>query len=203
MVFDLDGVLVDSEGLAWDAWRTVLAPWGIEVTADDIAAVTGRSFGDGYTHFADRGLPSEQEIARHLNETTGRLFEAYLEAFDDAFDTVEALHLRGVPMAVASSSSRRRLDISLRAAGLEGWLPITAAGDEVDHGKPAPDVYLLAAERLGEDPSSCVAVEDTQIGVASARAAGMFVVAVQRGDVTLQADVVIPRLTPAAVLHES
>lgn len=202
MVFDLDGVLVDSEGLAWDAWRSVLAPFDIAVTAEDIATVTGRTLADGYTHFAARGLPPEPEFTRELEEATVMLFEAYLEAFDDAFDVAEALHRRGIPMAVASSSNRRRLEVSLRAAGMEPWFAVTAAGDEVRSGKPAPDVYLLAAERLGVEPAACVAVEDTQIGVTAARAAGMFVIAVQRTTEALDADVVVPRLTPAVVLQE-
>ncbi len=202
MIFDLDGVLVDSEALAWDAWRSVLAPYDVEVTPEDIAAVTGRTLSDGYAHFAPRGLPPLEEVARALGDTTVDLFEAYLEAFDDAFDTADALRERQVLMAVASSSNRRRLDVSLRAAGMGSWFDVTVAGDEVHRGKPAPDVYLLAAERLGVDPTSCVAVEDTQVGIEAARAAGMLVVAVQRGDTVLEADVVVPRLTPAAVLHE-
>ena len=82
------------------------------------------------------------------------------------------------------------------------WFRATAAGDEVQRGKPAPDVYLLAAERLAVDPTTCIAVDDTQVGIDAARAAGMFVVGVQRGETTLIADAVAPRLIPAAVLRE-
>ena len=202
MVFDLDGVLVDSEGLAWEAWRAVLAPFGVEVTADVIEALTGRTFADAYAHFATRGLPDRARFAVLLETEMARRFESSLEAYEDAFDAVEVLHDRGVDLAVATSSPRARLDSSLRTAGLADWFGATAAGDEVVHGKPAPDVYLLAAERLGVDPKTCAAVEDTQVGIDAAKAAGMFVVGVQRGETALVADAVVPRIIPAAVLHE-
>lgn len=202
MVFDLDGVLVDSENLAWDAWRAVLAPFGIEVTAQDVAAITGRTFDDGYAHFAPRGLPDRGHVGTLLDDEFERRAGRSLLPFEDAFDTVEVLHDRGIPLGVATSSSRARLDTSLDAAGLAVRFGATAAGDEVEHGKPAPDVYLLAAERLGVDPTTCVAVEDTQIGIEAANAAGMFVVAVQRTETRLEADVVVPRLIPAALMQE-
>lgn len=194
--------MIDSEALAWDAWRAVLAPFDIEVTEHDIAMVTGRAFADGYAHFAPRGLPPAETVEAQLTRATVDLFENHLDAFDDAYDTVEAAHERGVRIGVASSSSRQRLDASLRAAGLEGLLTVSAAGDEVTRGKPAPDVYLLAAHRMSVAPGDCVAVEDTQVGIDAARSAGMLVVAVRRGGEDLTADVVVPRLTPASVLHE-
>jgi len=202
VIFDLDGVLVDSESLAWDAWRAVLSPFAIEVTTIDIAAITGRTFADSYAHFAPRGLPDRAQVGDLLDVEIERRLESSLLPFEDAFDVVEVLHDRGVPLAVATSSSRARLDISLDTAGLGDWFGATAAGDEVQRGKPAPDVYLLAAERLAVDPTTCIAVDDTQVGIDAARAAGMFVVGVQRGETTLVADAVVPRLIPAAVLRE-
>ena len=202
VIFDLDGVLVDSEGLAWVAWRAVLSRFDIEVTEEDIATLAGRTFDDDYARFAPRGLPPKSEV-RELVDTEIRVVFSELEAFDDAFDAVEALHMRNVPMAVASSSPAWRVDASLTAVGLAPWLPITAGGDEVELGKPNPEVYLLAAERLGVDPATCIAVEDTPVGIAAAQAAGMTVVGVQRTDVRLTADVVVPRITPAVLLLDA
>lgn len=202
MVFDLDGVLVDSESLAFDAWRAVLKPYGIEVTAEDVAAITGRTFVDSYAHFEPQGLPDPAQVGALLDAQIEHRLQRSLLPFEDAFDAVEVLHDRGVPLAIATSSSRARLDVSIDTAGLAGLFGATAAGDEVELGKPAPDVYLLAAARLGVDPATCVAVEDTQIGVEAAQAAGMYVVAVQRTHARLEADVVVPRLIPAAVLQE-
>ena len=172
------------------------------MSADDVAAITGRTFADSYAHFATRGVPDRTEIAPLLNAEIERRLEGSLLPFEDAYDAAEVLYERSVPMGVATSSSRARLDASLRIAGMEDWFGATAAGDEVNEGKPAPDVYVLAAERMGVDPTTCVAVEDTQVGVDAARAAGMFVVGLQRTAAPLQADAVLPRLIPAAVLRE-
>jgi len=107
-----------------------------------------------------------------------------------------------VPLAVASSSSRRRLAFTLSSTGLDRFFQVVVAGNDVAEGKPAPDIFLEAARRLGFPPEECVAVEDTPAGVEAARRAGMFVVAVQRaGSMDLQrADRVVPSLTPAAVV---
>ncbi len=203
IVFDCDGVLVDSEDLAWSAWRQLLDTHGITLTDHDVALLTGRSDRDAHAHFSQRGeLPDDWW--EQLSEVTFRLFDRHLQAFEDAADTLDALHVRGARMAVASSSPRRRLDRSLGSTGLRSFFEVVVGGDEVDRGKPAPDLFLAAAAALGADPASCVAVEDSPAGIASARAAGMVVVAVERGRYRLEelrkADLVVPRLTPAPLL---
>ncbi len=124
--------------------------------------------------------------------------------YDDALDTAEHLAGLGVPLAVASSSRRRRLDRTLSVTGLDRLFPITVAGDEVEHAKPAPDIFLEAARRLGTHPETCFVVEDTPAGVAAGRAAGMTVVAVLRDRYTPEdlqaADRVVPALIPACVM---
>src|SRR5439155_19797067 len=125
-----------------------------------------------------------------------------LTPFDDAVRTARELHARGVRVAIASSSPRERLDATLRAAGLDDLFEVTVAGDEVEHGKPAPDLFLAAAERLGVPPGECVAVEDSPSGVESALAAGMKVVAVARAPRhrdELNCDTVVDELTAAIV----
>ena len=107
-------------------------------------------------------------------------------------------------MAVASSSPRDRLDRSLAATGLREYFEFVVGGDEVEVGKPAPDLFLAAATGLGVEPETCWAVEDAPAGIAAARAAGMTVIAVERGQFGLEdlraADLVVPRLTPAPFL---
>ena len=182
VIFDCDGTLVDSEPLAWRAWRDVLAGHGYDLRPEDIELTRGRGWPEIHGHFA-KVVPEIGDSARAWEGFSGRLFallEAELTPFDDAIGTARALHQRGVPVAVASSSPRARLDATLRAAGLDELFDVTVAGDEVAHGKPAPDLFLTAAERLGVAPADCVAVEDSPPGVASAIAAGMTVVAVAR-----------------------
>jgi len=205
IVFDCDGVLVDSEQLAWRAWREVLDRCGISLTDEDISLLTGRTDRDAYAHFAARGgLPDYGEFWEELSGITFRLFDRHLLAFEDAADTLEALHMRGAVMAVASSSPRERLDRSLGATGLAGFFDFVVGGDEVPKGKPAPDLFLAAAAGLRVGPTGCWAVEDTPAGITAAKAAGMTVIAVERGQYGVEdlqaAHLVVPRLTPAPFL---
>ena len=205
IVFDCDGVLVDSEELAWRAWRDVLDRYGIELTPEDIALLTGRTDHDAHAHFSQRAaLPDHAAFWEELSEITYPLFDEHLQAFEDAADTLEALADRGARLAVASSSPRERLDRSLAATGLAVYFEFSVGGDEVPHGKPAPDLFVAAAAGLEVDPLECLAVEDTPAGIAAARRAGMTVIAVQRGQYGLDdlrnADLVVPRLTPAPFL---
>jgi HAD superfamily hydrolase (TIGR01509 family) len=205
IVFDCDGVLVDSEQLAWDAWRQILLRYGITLTAEDISLLTGRTDRDAHEHFSRRAeLPDHASFWDELSEVTFKLFDQHLLAFEDAADTLDALQTRGATMAVASSSPRERLDRSLAATGLEAYFEFIVAGDEVAAGKPAPDLFLAAATGLSVEPETCIAVEDAPAGIAAARAAGMTVIAVQRGQFELEdlraADLVVPRLTPAPFL---
>ncbi|MFQ5967640.1 MAG: HAD family hydrolase [Acidimicrobiia bacterium] len=182
VVFDCDGVLVDSEELAWDAWRHVLGNYGIELEASEIAELTGRTEQDAYGYFAARGeLPPYDDFWPELAQAVTARFEAHLLAFQDAESTLAELRELGMPFAVASSSPRERLDMALSRTGLDRLVEVTIAGDEVGKGKPSPDLYLAAAQALDVDPSDCVAVEDTPAGIEAARAAGMTVVAVPRG----------------------
>ena len=126
------------------------------------------------------GLPDGAEVWAGFSGTLFELLESELTPFDDAIGTARELHAAGIPIAIASSSPRARLDATIAAAGLTELFDVTVAGDEVPRGKPAPDLFLAAAAKLGVPPDRCVAVEDSPPGVASALAAGMKVVAVAR-----------------------
>jgi HAD superfamily hydrolase (TIGR01509 family) len=181
VVFDCDGVLVDSEPHSVAAWLAVLGPLGHPATAADVAACTGLGFLPTRAHLAALGsIPPPAELWPLLMSALRASFETGLARFDDAIEAVQELALAGVPLAVASSSPRERLDATLEHAGLIGRFEVTVAGDEVAHGKPAPDVYLAAAAGLGVDAAACLAVEDSGPGAAAAVAAGMRVVGVAR-----------------------
>jgi HAD superfamily hydrolase (TIGR01509 family) len=180
-VFDCDGTLVDSERLSFQAWREVLARHGYELADEDLDATRGRSYPWVHAYFARRAPIPDADAFWPLH--TGRLYELFetdLEVFDDAVATARELKERGVPIAIATGSRRERLDATLRAASLEGLFDATVAQDEVEHAKPAPDLFVRAAELLGVAPEDCVAVEDSPAGVEAALAAGMRVVAVAR-----------------------
>ncbi|MCP3998057.1 MAG: HAD family phosphatase [bacterium] len=181
VVFDFDGVLADSEPLSWQAWADVLAPYGVSIGDDDIVACTGTTSRDTHAHFNQRAeLPPYQEVLAAVDEHRRNAYPTDLGGFGDAIEAVRALAMVGVPLAIASSSSRTNLDIKLRVLDLGRYFEFTVAGDEVENGKPAPDLYRTAVERLGIDAATSVAVEDTAIGADAAAAAGLRTVIVNR-----------------------
>lgn len=206
VVFDCDGVLVDSESLAWEAWRRVLGTYDVEVTEDDMQGLTGRSQSDVYAAFAARGdLPPQPRLDEQISSVLFELFDRGLRVFPDVPRTLEALTENGIRLAVASSSARDRLDRTLALVELTGWFETSVAGDEVENAKPQPDLFLEVARRLGVSPGACVAIEDTPAGVASARGAGMCTIGVLRGDYTgleLGASRVIESLDASSILGE-
>jgi HAD superfamily hydrolase (TIGR01509 family) len=181
VIFDCDGTLVDSEPLARTAWERAMAPYGYAVTDADAEACVGLPFPRVHAYFAERAaLPDVDAMWTEFSGELFTLIDSELVLFDDAVEAARALRARGVPVAVASSSPRERLERTLGRAGLLDAFDIVVAGDEVSRGKPAPDMFLLAAERLGVEPGACVVVEDSPPGVQAGRAAGMFTLAVCR-----------------------
>jgi HAD superfamily hydrolase (TIGR01509 family) len=201
VIFDCDGTLVDSEPLAGAAWRAAVAPFGYAITDADLAACMGTPYARTHAYYAERApLPDAAAFWVEISRELYALIDTQLQPFPDALETVAELRARGVPVGVASSSPRERLDRTLAHVGLS--FAVTVAGDEVEHGKPAPDMFLVAAGRLGLAPERCVVVEDTPTGVAAGRAAGMPVLGVQREPLDLSAaDRVVETLTAAAILE--
>jgi HAD superfamily hydrolase (TIGR01509 family) len=206
VIFDCDGTLVDSEPLARVAWERSLAPHGYEIDDGEYAGLVGLPYARVHAFFAER-VPGLEAPDAFWELYSGRLFELIdteLVPFDDALETVRGLAERGVAVAVASSSPRARLDRTLARAGLADAFAVSVAGDEVAHGKPAPDMFLATAERLGVEPSRCAVIEDSPPGVAAGLAAGMTTVGVARSAAEARAlrdaHVVLERLTPEAVL---
>jgi len=206
VVFDFDGTLADTEPIALAIWEELLARRGYVAAPEDWRLLVGQNFPSFHDYFSERvTLPPPDDL---WAEFSGELFAAFrdrLQPFPDAVETVEALAARRVPMAVASSSPRERLDLAMQLTGFSGIFPTTVAGDEVAAGKPAPDIFEAAAAGLGVAAAACVAVEDSVPGVQSAAAAGMYVVAVARGSRTpgdlAAADVIVDRLA-AGLLTE-
>jgi HAD superfamily hydrolase (TIGR01509 family) len=205
VIFDCDGTLVDSEPLAGRAWALALARHGYELAADGLAGAQGLPFEVVHARFAARTpLPDAEVFWHDYADALMPLLDAELATFPDAIATARGLRERGVPLAVASSSKRARLDRTLARAGLDGLFDVSVAGDEIEHGKPAPDMFLAAAERLGVQPRECVVIEDSPPGVAAGVAAGMATLGVLRDgvaeDALAGAHRIVRELTPAVVL---
>jgi len=202
IVFDCDGVLVDSEPHSVAAWLDLASELGHPATGFDVARCTGLGFVETRAHLATLGpLPPPGELWPQLLEALSRSFGRGLAVFPDAIEVLDAAERRR-KIAVASASPRQRLDLTLEAAGLIDRFRVSVAGDEVLAGKPDPDVYLAALEGLGVEPGAAVAVEDSAPGVTAAHRAGIRVVAVARDAVTrgalaeAGAALVVERLEP-------
>ncbi len=208
VVFDMDGVLIDSEQV-WDGVREALA----------------HERGGRWHPGAQRDMMgmSSPEWSRYMHETIGlpespadinrmvvdRMLQHYAEGppwLPGALDAVRAV-AAAFTLGLASSSNRELIDVVLEAGGIGDLFGATVSSEEVARGKPAPDVYLEAARRLGADPARCVAIEDSHNGIRSAKAAGMACIAIPNerfppGDAAEEADLVlasIRELTPDAV----
>jgi HAD superfamily hydrolase (TIGR01509 family) len=180
-IFDCDGTLVDSEPLARTAWERALAAYGYALTDEDADASVGLPYPRVHAYFAERvELPAAEPFWGEFSGELFALIDSELAPFDDAVGAARELRERGIRVAVASSSPRERLQRTLRRAGLLDAFDVVVAGDEVEHGKPAPDMFLLAARRLRVPPEECVVIEDSPPGVQAGVAAGMHTVAVCR-----------------------
>ena len=179
VVFDLDGVLVDSEQLWDEARRDVAARHGGRWHDRATAAMQGMSSVEwsAYMHEAlGVHLPPEQ-IAELVADELLRRYAERLPLLPGARQAVERVSVRW-PLAVASSANKKVIDAVLVLARLEGCFTVTVSSEEVRRGKPAPDVYLEAARRLHVAPRKCAAVEDSANGIRSGVAAGLHVMAI-------------------------
>jgi HAD superfamily hydrolase (TIGR01509 family) len=181
VIFDCDGVLADSEWASAAAWQRTLENHDFQLSAEEFARFIGTTDRDLAETFGPRLAIDPELILRNANDQLRAILAGGLRAFDDAVGLLDRLD---VPVAVASNSDRWRLDAVLSAAGLGGRFQVSVGGDEVSQPKPAPDVYLRAAELLAVNPGACLVIEDSPTGIASAREAGMGVIAVDRGHFT-------------------
>jgi HAD superfamily hydrolase (TIGR01509 family) len=210
VVFDLDGIILDSEQ-TWNEARTQLArQYGRTWTHRDQVDMMGSSPRTWPAQMAQKlSLPLAPEDIRQ--SVVGTLLESYkrsLPIVPRAPEVARALATNW-PLGLASSSDRAVIDYVLELADLSNLFTVTVSSEEVDNGKPSPDIYLETCRRMGVDPKNCVAIEDSWSGLVSAASAGLAVIAipnktyqpsrefVQLADVTLQD---ISDLTPAIVM---
>ena len=202
VVFDLDGLILDSETPECLAWQAVYARYGIEFPRVEWLQNVGRNDGpfDPLGPFRRGDSPASPASAAALwEERRDELLQEFLTPLPGVVTLLDRAGRAGWRTAVASSSRVARVRALLKELGLAARFDALAGGDEVTHGKPAPDVYLLAADRLGSRPEACVALEDSENGVRAAVSAGMRCIAVPsamtRGMDFSRADLVVGSLT--------
>jgi len=203
VIFDLDGVLIDSEHL-WDEVRRDIAltadrPWPAGATQ----AMQGVSTADWSQYMATTiGIPGTPEvIAEMVTDSLAARYRSKLPLMAGAIEAVERLATRW-PLGLASASPRLLIDIVLASSRLGGLCEVAAATEEVAAGKPAPDVYNEVVRRLGADPAQTVAVEDSSNGLRAAGAAHLIVVAIPQPGFPPAADALALATARAGALDE-
>ncbi len=179
VVFDLDGVLIDTEEVWEQVRRAYVAAAGREFLPHTQQAMMGMSTGEWSRHLSvDVGVGRTPEIvAAQVLEQMAARYREELPLIPGGVDAVRRLGER-FPLALASSSARILIDQVLETAGLTDAFQVTFSTEQVPRGKPAPDVYLTAVQHLGLPPEVCAAVEDSSNGLRAAAAAGLAVIAV-------------------------
>jgi beta-phosphoglucomutase family hydrolase len=178
VIFDMDGVLLDSGAHHRDAWRALLADLGVEPAPDFWRRTIGRPAEEAVSHLLERPVAPDEAaaLARRKREHYARLAARGMQAVAGAPAFVDTLVAEGVPRAVATSASRHDVETLLTEIGVRRHFEVVVTADDVRWGKPNPEVYLRAAEGLGLPPQRCLVFEDSVVGVHAARNAGMRVI---------------------------
>ena len=175
LVLDMDGLLVDSETVSGEALRLFLRGHGHEMLASTLEGALGRRLPEAVGLVAEAyDLPGPlDELVVAFDAMRLEALRGNVVAMPGAVALLDWAAANGLPRALATSSFRGHAEVSLAEAALQGRFDVEVTGDEVQFGKPAPDLFLLAAERLGVPPESCVVFEDAPAGLEAAARAGM------------------------------
>lgn len=180
LIFDMDGVLIDSEPMHLLAYQEFLKEFGVLFSEADNRPFLGRKDVELAEHLiSQHGLPLDAlQLVEKKEKILTRLFSSRLEPMPGVVQILQRAQLLALPCAVASSATLPTIKKVTDSLGIARYFQTLTSGDEVPHGKPAPDVYLLAAERIGVLPINCLVVEDSFNGILAAKAAGMKCIAI-------------------------
>lgn len=180
VIFDMDGVLVDSEHVIESAAVKALKEYGVRARPEDFIPFVGAGDDRYIGGVAEKyGLSYRKEMKERLYEIYLEILEDELGVFEGALPLLESLKKEGYILALASSADRIKVNANLKAAGIpEEYFSLVLTGEDVSEKKPSPEIYLETAEKLGVSPGECVVVEDALNGIKSAKSAGMVSVGV-------------------------
>jgi len=204
LIFDMDGLLVDTEHLAYAAMDAFLVKYGLDRRQEIHDQMLGRRLPDAVAIIREGyGLPHAlPDLITDYADMRKQALIGNVVTLPGAKEIVQFGIDAGLRIGLASSGMRDQVQLSLDEAGLAGMFEVQVTGDDVAHGKPAPDIYLKAAEELGVAPATCVVFEDAPAGIASAVGAGMHAIAVPNDHsrdmpFTVPADVTVESLNDA------
>lgn len=175
IIFDMDGVLINSEEIRAGMWRECAEKYNFSLTDEEIEAFAGSPDRENCETCYKNGCDRSIDLLKEQTALYRELQPTRLAALPGVTELLSFLKESGVKIAVASTTRREMLSRSLFYAGLAEYFDIIASGDEVENLKPAPDLYLLALKRLSAEAESTAAVEDSPYGIKAAKAAGLFV----------------------------
>lgn len=175
IIFDMDGVLFDSESLHCRAWLDTMSGFGHQVSEASVMAYVGKACRDLALHYQENMAPRRpwQEYLEGKRSAYQNLVRKELVPFAGLPETLDRL-ARKLPLGLATSSERQDVELMLAVGGVRRFFGAVVTHEDVAMHKPHPEAYLLAASRLGADPLRCVALDDSPTGIASAKAAGML-----------------------------
>ena len=207
-IFDMDGLLLDSEAQSIYTWPEAGREQGYEITRQMIRDITGTNHVNCrriMTEYLGADLDFDHLYNRAIDLLYERMLKLNMPLRPYAREILEDLKAAGVKLALGTSTNRDRAMEEMKIAGLDTFFDVFCFGNEVEKGKPAPDIFLLAAERLGIEPSECVVLEDSPNGVLAALAAGMEAIWIpdqiteeDRPDTAEAANYVFPTLKEAS-----
>jgi len=180
-VFDMDGVLLDSEPIWRGVEVEVFGRVGVELSEEDLIRTMGVRIADVVRLWHERqpwNDPPIDDVTDEIVERVATKIEREASLNEGTIEAIDRLRAHGLPLALASSSPMRLIEAVLRMGGLDDRFDVVLTGEDEEHGKPAPDVYLSAARALGVPAERCLAIEDSINGVRAAKAAGMVAIAV-------------------------
>jgi len=204
VIWDMDGVLADTAPYHLLAWRETFAKRGINFTEEDFM----RGFGIRNDAIIKNTLgkpitPDEIEaIAREKEAAFRRIIGKNIKPLPGVLELLRQLHDRGIRMAIASSTVIENIRLIVGSLGIKNYFEAIITGHDVTEGKPSPQVFLLAARRLGTEPKNCIVVEDAVAGVKAAKSAGMYCIAVTNShprEKLKEADFIVDTLEMVAV----
>jgi beta-phosphoglucomutase family hydrolase len=181
VIFDMDGVVVDNISYHFDAWRQFAARYGRSLSDDELTRYVNGRVAREVLEYLFRQALTDEEVHRYTEEKEGvyrDLYRPHLAPTEGLLSFLETLRTNSIPTAVATSAPYSNIDFTLGGTGTRTYFREIVDARHVKRGKPDPEIYLQAADRLGMPPDRCIVIEDALLGVQAGLAAGMKVIGI-------------------------